>query len=90
MKHVNAFEIIGNPGVIEKTKHPHTGKDAVLLADGSIFCLGEYLAPEPTDGKLYEMRREFDKNNGLTPFERKLIANSEIMDAVKQGMTVFC
>ena len=90
MKHVNAFEIIGNPEVIEKTKHPHTGKEAVLLADGSIFCLGEYLAPESTDGRYFEMRREFDRVHGLTPAERKLIASAEIMDAVKQGFTVFC
>lgn len=90
MKQVSEFAIIGNPQTVEPIEHPFSGKKAVLLADGSIYCEGEYFAPEPHDGRLYEMRREFDRLHGLNPAERRLIANREIIEAAKQGLTVFC
>ena len=90
MKLVSSFEIIGNPEHVETIKHPFTGQEAKLLADGSIFCLGEYLAPEPGDGRYFDMRRAFDQKHGLTPSERRLIANGDYMAAVKQGCAFLC
>jgi hypothetical protein len=77
MKQVNALEILGQPTrVDQQVACPGCSARAMLFSDGSILCVaegGKCYAPEATDGQYFNMRREFDAANGITPADRLIV-----------------
>ena len=73
MKIVTALQILGTPESTGREIPSPSGEGTGrIYTDGSVLCLtsGKFYAPEVGDTELFDMRREFDRSNGITPADR--------------------
>jgi hypothetical protein len=75
MKQVHHLAIIAQPAFVDgkKVDCPHCHQPALVREDGSAYCLkgSKSFAPESTDGELFTMRQDFDKQHGITLHHRQ-------------------
>ena len=79
MIRVSPLHMLGNPNRVDvavSVDLPSCPCDSTLTAlvfeDGSVICAnnGFVFAPEPSDAKLWQMRRDFDRRLGISPSDR--------------------
>lgn len=89
MKIVDSFVILGMPESVTNVSCncPCCGHELDVKADGSAFCTKEglFLAPEPSDSDLWNLRKDFDAKNHISVSDRTLIPAKLRMELVLAG-----
>jgi hypothetical protein len=75
MKQVHHLAIIAQPAFVDgKTiTCPHCDQPALVREDGSAYCLSgnRSFAPESSDGELFVLRQDFDREHGIEAHHRQ-------------------
>ena len=74
MKQVNALSLLASPQDTGERINTDQ-REGHIYADGSVIvpATGAIFAPEPSDGRLFEMRRNFDATHGITVSQRLML-----------------
>lgn len=74
MKQVNALSLLASPQDTGERINTDQG-EGHIYTDGSVIvpATGAIFAPEPSDGRLFEMRRNFDATHGITVSQRLML-----------------
>jgi hypothetical protein len=59
-----------------------------VRSDGTLHVDGRYFAPEPHDESLFELRKQFDKENNISVSDRVLLPGKLKSEVVRAGGVV--